>query len=428
MLLRAYLAFARVGLPLWRRALAARVRRGKEDPARLPERLGTPSLARPDGPLLWFHALSVGESLALVTLLRRLGAARPDAHFLLTTTTRASVEALAKVGLPPRVLHQYLPVDAAGPVDRFLDHWRPDLVAFAELDLWPYMLTRIARRGIPLVVVNARVTDRSLGKWRRSGGAIRALLALPERILSQDDLSTERFRALGAPADRVETLGPLKGAADPLPDLPPARAEVEAWLGARPVWLAAPTDRREEAQLLAAHARARSDIADLLMILAPRQPRLADETEAEARQRFAGIARRSRAEVPAPDCAIYIADTIGEMGLWYRVAPVALIGHSMPVAPPLTGKNPYEALALDCLVLHGPDVANFRDIYAQLDAAGATRQVEDADDLGRTLTALLADPAARAAQTEAARQALRQAALPLERTTDLLARMLAGQS
>lgn len=425
MLLGLYLGFARVSLPLWRRALAARLKRGKEEAGRLDEKLGHASAPRPDGPLLWFHALSVGESLSLVTLIRRLAVDRPDASFLLTTTTRASVEALEKVGLPPRTIHQYYPADAKGPVERFLDHWRPDLAAVAELDLWPYMLTRLTRRGIPLVLVNARVTDRSLAKWRRSGGVIPALLDLPERILSQDAASTARFAELGADPAKVATLGPLKGASDPLPDHPEARAALAAEIGERPLWLAGPTEIREEAHLLDAHLKARAAVPDLLMILAPRQVRLADETEETARRRFAHVARRSRGDAITPETEVYIADTMGEMGLFYRLAPVALIGHSMPVGePPLTGKNPYEALALGALVLHGPDFGNFRDIYRRLDAEGATRRVEDTADLARALPALVTDASARAAQLAAARRCLAEDARPLEDTRALLARRL----
>ncbi len=414
-LLAAYLALARASGPLWRLVLARRTRAGKEDPARVGEKLGRPALARPPGRLVWFHAVSVGESLALLTLLRRLGREMPDAHFLLTTITRSSAEALARAGLPPRVIHQFAPADAPGPVGAFLGHWRPDAAVVAERDLWPLTLTETHRRGIPMLLVNARVTARGFRRRKRLPALYRGLYGLFERILMQNEDSRARFVAMGAPPDRLEVMGVLKTASDPLPDRPEERAALAARLGDRPRWLAGSTARREEAQLFEAHARARDRCPGLLFIIAPRQPGLADATEAEARARFAHVARRSRGETIGPETQVYIADTIGEMGLWFRLCPVTFMGNSLPVegATP-TGKNPWEAVALGSLVLHGPHTGNFAESYDALRAVGGAVEVADAAALAAAVVAAQ-DADFRAPRTAAAAALAAEAQAALDR-------------
>lgn len=426
-LLSAYLGLARLSGPLWRAALARRAARGKEDPARVAEKLGRPSLPRPEGPLLWFHAVSVGESLALLTLLRRLGRELPQAHFLLTTITRSSAEALARAGLPPRVLHQFAPADAPGPVRAFLDHWQPDVAVIAERDLWPLTLAETHARGIPMMLLNARVTRRGFKRRKRLPALYRGIYGMFDRILMQNEESRARFIAMGAPPDRLELMGVLKTASDPLKDHPGERARLAARIGARPRWVAGSTHRLEERQLLEAHAAARARLPDLLLILAPRQPGLADETEAEAQALFpGGVARRSRGEDPGPETAVYLADTIGEMGLWFRLCPVAFMGHSLPVeGRVLTGKNPWEAVALGALVLHGPGTGNFAESYADLDAAGGAVAVADAPALAAAVLAAQEEAfraprvAAAAALAARAQAALDHAAAAVH---DLLAR------
>ena len=382
MLFHTYLALATISAPLWKIVLQQRIKSGKEDPSRVQEKLGYFRLQRPDGLLLWFHALSVGESLALLTLLKRLGELYPSAHFLLTTNTKTSVEALTSVGLPERVIHSYLPADARGPVQRFLNHWKPDILAITETDLWPYMITQASRHGIPLVVINGRVANTSFRRRMKTRNIYYNILPMFQQILAQDKVDADRFITLGAPAENVQVLGSLKSSADPLPDFFDERDQITTKIGGRPVWLAASTEPREEDQMFEAHSQAREKIPDLLMIIAPRHIKFADKTEALATARFNDVSRRSNHQSITSDTAVYIADSFGEMGLWYRIAPVVFIGHTMPgFLPPLPGKNPYEALNFGAYVLHGPDYADFTSSYGRLTAAGATKQILNASEL-----------------------------------------------
>ena len=398
-LLRLYLAFAAVSAPFWRAVLWLRQRRGREDALRGREKLGLGLATRPAGTLVWFHAVSVGEAQALVTLLDRLTAAHPGLTVLLTTHTLASAQALAQRGLPRRVIHQFAPADYPAALRRFLRHWRPDALIVAEADMWPVMLTRARRAGLPMVLLNTHVTARRYRRRRRVAASNGYLMNLFDQILVQDADSLERFKDLGAPAAKMSVMGVLKAASAPLPDQAAERAVLDRQIGARPRWLAASTKAVEEPLLMQAHGLARAQRPDLLFLIAPRQRTEADATEAAARALFpaAAIARRSRQDPITADTSVYIADTIGEMGLWYRLVPVAYTGNSMPVpsGPPLTGKNPFEAVALGVMVLHGPDVGNFAAAYARLAAEGGALEVRDAQAMARAVVAAQ-DPAFRA--------------------------------
>lgn len=398
LLLRLYLGFAAVSAPFWRAVLWLRQRKGREDRERGREKLGYYTRARPDGRLLWFHAVSVGEAQALITLMDRLTAAHPDLSVLLTTHTVASAQALAQRGLPAGVIHQFAPADYPAALRRFLAHWRPDALIVAEADMWPVMLTRARRAGLPMVLLNTHVTARRYRRRRRVAASNGYLMNLFDQILVQDADSLERFKDLGAPAEKMSVMGVLKAASAPLPDQPSERARIDAQIGGRPRWLAASTKAIEEPLLMQAHARALQALPDLLLLIAPRQRTEADATEDAARALFPSpaIARRSRHDPITADTRVYIADTIGEMGLWYRLAPVAYTGNSLRVpGPPLTGKNPFEAVALGAMVLHGPDVGNFAAAYARLAAEGGALEVADPDALARAVVAAQ-DPAFRA--------------------------------
>lgn len=387
--LRLYLAFSRVSAPLWRIAQKRRVARGKELPERLPEKWGSYRRPRPEGTMLWFHALSVGESLALVPLIERALRDLPDAHVLLTTSTAASAGALGKAGLPERCLHVLAPVDTAGAVRRFLGHWRPDVSGFAELDFWPRLMVETHRRGIPMILINSRLRDRSFESRKRIGGITRDTLQLFGRLLVQDPESFERFKALGADPKRISVVGALKAVARPLPADPSELAGLKAAVANRFAWLAASTWGNEHPEVMKAHRRVTEAEPGALLIVAPRQLRDADGAEAEARKVFAHVARRSRGEGIGPETQVYIADTIGEMGLWYRIAPVSFVGHSLDVkGEGLEGKNPYEAAALGSAILHGPAVPYFAESYAVLKKAGAAREVADPASLASAVLEL----------------------------------------
>lgn len=386
-MLRFYLLFARFNAPLWRLVLRRRLSQGKEDSARVQEKMGHGLAERPSGEIIWIHGVSVGESLSLLTLLTELGKALPDAHFVLTTNTRTSADTLQRMGLPPRVIHQYQPCDTAPAIHRFLAHWKPSVAVFSELDMWPSLLTQTANEGIPMLLINARMSARSVHKRRHVKGVYRALVRRLDAILTQEDVSRDNFIAMGASPETTRTSGPLKIASAPLPDLKDERETLERTIGSRPHWLAASTHKSEEQRVLDAHAIALKTRPDLLLILAPRHPKFANETLALARPIFPNIAQRSRGDTIQPDTQVYLADTLGELGMFFRLAHTAFIGHSLETqdGPPLPGKNPYEALALDTLVLHGPDYADFEYIYGSLREENATHLIKTSEDLASAI-------------------------------------------
>ena len=428
LLIRAYLALSRLTPPLWALALRLRAAKGKEDPARLPEKWGHAARPRPEGELVWLHGVSVGETAVLLTLLERLSQARPQTHFLLTSVTRAAADALASRKLPERVFHHYAPLDCPGPLRRFLDHWRPDLFVLSEMDLWPRMLVETRARAIPMLMLNAHVTARRLRRRRRCAQANGWLMDHFAQIHVQDERSRDLFLEIGAPAAKMQVTGLLKGASAPPPDRPEERARLAPLITLRPRWLAASTKTIEEPQLFEAHRQALAHSPEMLFIIAPRQMAAADQTEAAARAVFPAhrIARRSRKEPVTQETCVYIADTLGEMGLWLRMVPVAYTGNSLPVAgPKLTGKNPFEAAALGVMILHGPDVGNFREAYAQLAQARGALEVHDATTLAQAVVQAQ-DPAWRAPYIAAASRVQDTMMQPLEQAFAAITQQLDG--
>jgi len=391
--LKVYLGLAALSAPFWRRGLAQRVARGKEDPSRLGEREGKASQTRPDGRLIWVHALGLGEAAAMLVVIRAVQAARPGLGVILTTNTRTGTDGLARLGLPAGVIHQYAPMETPDAVERFLDHWRPEALVVAELDLWPLMLARTQRRGVPLVMVNALMTPRRFRNRRRMAPLMRAMLLMFSRMVVQERATATRLVILGAPEGQIQVGGILKAAASPLPDIPLDRARFAVAVGDRHVWLAAATEAGETETLLAAHRQIVAQRPGALMILAPRQLTDADCAAAAVVAAFGTCPRRSRDDVPGPENLVYLSDSVGEMGLWYRLAPVAFLGHSLSLAgrARLPGKNPFEAAALDVAILHGPDTSDFEESYAGLDAAGGARAVPDAAALAEAVMTVWSD-------------------------------------
>lgn len=376
-----YLAASRMAAPLARLLLARRAARGKEDPARLDERMGRASARRPEGALVWVHGASVGEGLAALTLIEAMAARRPDLAFLLTTGTRASALALGP-RLPRTVVHQFAPVDVWPFLQRFLAHWRPCLAVRIDSELWPATLVAAERAGAKVALANARLSERSAARWARAPGMARAMMARVSLALAQDAPSAARLRALGAPPDRVVVAGPLKSSAPPPEADAAALAALGDALAGRPVWAAVSTHPGEEAAAIAAHRAAAGRLPGLLTIVAPRHPERGGAVAEEAAAAGLAVARRSIGEAPARGVDVYVADTFGEMGLWLRLAPFVFVGGSLT---PVGGHNPYEPATLGALVAHGPHVANFADAYAALGARA--RAVEDGETLAAALTA-----------------------------------------
>jgi 3-deoxy-D-manno-octulosonic-acid transferase len=372
--MRAY-RLARVALqPVMALVLRRRLRRGKEDPQRYREKLGEPSLPRPEGRLVWIHAVGLGEVLALRPLIASLHRADPALEVLLTSTARSSAQVIGQ-NLPPNTRHQLLPLDGPSFVRRFLDHWRPDLSVWSEQDIWPGAVHDTAARGIPLAYVNARMNAASMRRRARLGGLYRDTLRRFALVTAQDAESAAHLEALGAREVRVQPS--LKPAAEPLHADPAELARLRALLAGRRVWVAASTHAPDEAMVIPAQARLAARDPAWLLILTPRLPARRDEIAGALRAAGLSFALRSQGQDPGPDTAVLLADSFGELGLWYRLAEVACVGGSFGG---LGGHNPWEAVTLGLPVISGPDTANFRLDYEQLQAAGLARQVQPGPD------------------------------------------------
>jgi len=375
--------------PALRLHLRRRARQGKEIPGRLPERLGH-GAARPPGRLFWLHAASVGETLSLLPVLEAMAAAAPDLHLLLTTGTVTSARLLASrlpEALRPRVQHRFLPLDVPLWCTRFLRGWQPDAAAFVESELWPNLLRATARQGVPMALVNARMSATSARRWGWAPGLGRQVLGGFRLVLAQTQADAARLTGLGA--SRVQCLGNLKDAAPPLPADPAALAALRQAVGRRPLWLAASTHPGEEAQVLAAHAAMAPRLPGLLTIIVPRHPERGAAVAAEASAAGLVATQRSRGHLPGPETAVYVADTLGELGLFYRLARLAFIGGSLV---PHGGQNPLEPARLGCAIMLGPHSWNFADPVGRLLAAEAALPVADTAALAATALDVLTSP------------------------------------
>lgn len=395
-LLPVYGALADGLSPLSRVILWRRARRGKEDLNRLGERRGVASLPRPEGRLAWLHGASVGEGLALLPLVGRLTA--KGFHVLVTSGTVTSARILAQ-RLPSGASHQYVPLDAPRYLKAFLDHWRPDLFILAESEIWPNTISAVHARKIPITLVNARLSPRSFARWRRASGFIGALLGKIDLCLAQSQDDAARLLELGAP--RVDAVGNLKYDVDAPPSDPVKLELLSSQVGARQVWVAASTHAGEEALALRVHKELAPQFPGLLTVLAPRHPDRGAEIAALARGAGLRAAQRSLGEPIGPDTQIYIGDTIGELGLFYRLSSVIFVGKSLAGHG---GQNPIEPAKLGSAILHGPHVGNFLDVYAALDAKGGAIPVRDEDALAQSLAALFTDRALLRRTAEASRR------------------------
>jgi len=414
--LRLYQLASAAGSPVAPRVLARRLTRGKEHPERLSERRGETSLTRPQGPLIWVHGASVGEMLAVVPLIERLRA--QDFAVLVTSGTVTSA-ALAEQRLPDGAIHQFIPLDAPRFVRRFLDHWRPDLALFVESDLWPNLILSCAERRIPMIVVNGRLSERSFSRWRLVPGAIAALLSRFDLCLTQSAADAERYAQLGAP--RVISTGNLKLDVPAPPVDEAALARLKEIIGTRPVVAAASTHPGEETAIITSHRRLRAKFPTLLTIIAPRHPARGESIAAIANVAGLATALRSHRAQPMPDIGVYVADTLGELGLIYRLAPIVFMGGSLATHG---GQNPIEAIRLGAAVVHGPHVWNFAEIYATLDAEHGAVAVADEETLTVRLGEWLAKPAARRAVADAAAGTVERLGGALKRTLAALDRYL----
>lgn len=389
-----YMAFSNYAVSYAERLLERRLNAGKEDPVRIGERRGRASVNRPNGKLLWFHAASVGEALSIQSLVRRLGDENPAVSFLLTTGTRTSADVMAS-RLPPCTIHQYIPLDVLTFVREFLDHWQPDVAIWTESEFWPALMAETDRRGIPMLLINARMSARSYTRWRCLPGFAASLLRKFRFALVQDEITAHYLGRLGMPHNRMRITGTLKESAAALPCDESERDQIARSLRGRPVWLAASTHEGEEVLVARAHRIAMRVSHRLLLIVAPRHPGRGPDIARAFSDDGWSVALRTANEGIKPDTEIYVADTVGEMGLWYRLAPISFMGGSFVE---IGGHNPFEPAALGSAILHGPHVTNFQDIFERLAKAEAAQLVRSEKELGEGVQKLLSpDKAARMA-------------------------------
>jgi 3-deoxy-D-manno-octulosonic-acid transferase len=408
MTLRVYQKLSSAMVPLAPALINRRLKLGKEDPARVGERRGMSDDVRPVGPLVWIHGASVGEVLAAAALIEKLRAL--NLRILLTSGTVTSAAIVAK-RFPPDVIHQYVPYDSPRYVARFLDHWRPSLALFIESDLWPNLILSSAARRLPMVLINGRMSHRSFPRWRRLQGTISALLGRIDICLAQSELDADRFSALGS--RNVVVTGNLKLDV-PAPPADSARLErLMSMTRGRPVVIAASTHSGEDELIVDAHRTLAGFFPNLLTVIVPRHPDRGGAIAGMVAASGLQASQRSREELPTAATDIYVADTMGELGLFYRLSPIVFMGGSLVEHG---GQNPIEAVKLGASVVHGPHTFNFSDVYEALDHAGGARKADSVETLVKQLGQLLADPAARDASLAASERVVEQLGGALERT------------
>ncbi|WP_341234348.1 3-deoxy-D-manno-octulosonic acid transferase [uncultured Sulfitobacter sp.] len=398
-LYRAWVVASMGLVPFFARSQTAKLREQGVPVRRAHEKLGHATQDRQgSGPLIWLHAASVGESLSVLALITRMGIILPRAQFLITSGTATSA-ALVAQRMPPRTQHQFAPLDAPGPLKLFLRHWQPDAAIFVESELWPQMLRRTHATGAKMALVNARLSDKSVETWRKHPKMARYLFGVFDLILTQNDAMAHKMVSMHAPSDRVARGINLKSMAGPLPVEEDALFDARAALGHRPVWVASSTHDGEENAVLQAHKALLTEIPDLCLILAPRHPERGDTVEELVTAAGLTCNRRSRGD--APGAQVYLADTLGELGLWYAMSDIVFLGGSLL---PIGGHNPFEVAQAGAAVLSGTHVTAFAETYAQLETEGAAQLVEDSDDLTATLSKLLSTPEDLAKMTDAAKR------------------------
>ena len=407
--LKAYRALTSLAVPFAPLILAWRTRRGKEEPDRRSERYGRASAPRPKGFLAWFHASSVGEANAALPVIETIAAERPEVRMLLTTATVTSAQ-LARSRLPKNVLHQYVPLDNKSYVQRFLHHWRPDLAVLVESEIWPNLVLETKGEGIPLLLINGRMSSSSFKRWRRRPGLSRPLFSAFDLVLAQNDSLAERFAQLGVA--RTLDVGNLKADAPPPPADLPGKRRLAAAISGRMVWLAASTHPGEEDLVAEAHKKMKQDQPTLLTIIVPRHPERGKPI-AEALGANLRVALRSEGQLPEASTDIYVADTIGELGLFYALSPIAFVGGSLIERG---GQNPVEPIKLGAAVLTGPNWQNFRDSYTELLKASGCKEVGNAASLADAALGLLKDEGARKEMTRRAEAAIAAMSGALPRT------------
>lgn len=384
MFIKIYNTLIRILYPLViSRYIKKRKENGKEDIKRFNERIGRPTKKRPVGKLIWFHGASVGESISMLPLINKLLELYPTAHVMVTTGTLTSADIMAK-RLPERAFHQYITIDNPVFTTRFIKHWQPDLVLWFESDFWPAMLSSIKRKNIPLILVNGRISNKSFKRWQQFDFISKELLGCFTFCLGQSEEDAYRLRILGAKDSMC--LGNLKYAGLPIPIDEQTKSELQKEIGDRPTWLVGSTHNDEELKIGHKLKAIQEQVPNLLTIIAPRHPTRGEEIQKALAELGFKTALRSKGEKISKETEVYIADTIGEMGLWYSLCPIVFIGGSLI---PHGGQNFIEPSRMRDAVIVGPYMHNFTDAMNRAKKADAIIQISDAEELKETIIQLL---------------------------------------
>lgn len=423
--MRLYRALTGLSAPVLTALLAVRRRAGKEDAQRLPERKGIAARPRPDGLLYWVHAASVGEAQSALILIDALLANNPNLSIMVTTGTVTSAEMVAR-RLPPRAFHQFYPIDHPAWVARFLDHWKPAMAFWMESELWPNMLLELKSRFIPAALINARMSKRSFANWDKARRFIADILGAFSIVLAQTEEDGFAYRALGA--RHVVVTDNLKYSAAPLPSDIQAMRALEAATQARPLWVYASTHASEEAIACRVHQSLKSILPDLLTVIVPRHPQRRDDIARDCTREGVRFTLRGDTRVlPNRNDDVYIVDTMGELGMIYRLAPIAMVGRTLS-SDNGGGHNLIEPAQLGCAVLTGPKIQNQQKMFDEMDIADAIWQVQNEDELTDALRDLLTDPDARQLAITRAQQYAAKKAVVLERVMDALAPLIVASA
>lgn len=411
-LLTAYRWAGVAAMPFIGLYVLSRVGKGKEDRARRHERYGQPSRERPDGPLVWVHAASVGETAAVLGLIDRI--LRTGIYVLLTTGTVTSARVVSE-RLGDRVIHQFVPLDLQPAVSRFLSYWKPDLAIVAESEVWPVTILELGARRIPQVLVNARMSDRSFERWQKAPFVAEALFENFAHVIAQSETDGDRFRTLGARP--ITVAGNLKGDTEPPPVDDALLDFYLKCIGNRKTWAAISTHEGEEQIAAQVHKALRTRHPDVLSIIVPRHPHRAEALVEDLTGRGLRVVTRSSGQPVTPDTDVFLGDSIGEMGLYLRLTEIAFVGRSLAGEG---GQNPMEPAMLNTAVLSGTNVQNFREAYRLLIEKGGARLVKDAKMLAGAVHFLLENHAAREAMMRAGLEAVQQMSGSLSRTLTAL--------
>lgn len=373
-----YYVFSWASAPLVSCYLRWRSFKGKESNTRLLERRGITSISRPDKPLLWIHAVSVGESLISLTLTQAILKLYPHVHILLTTTTASSAKIIGK-RLPKNTIHQFCPVDTPQAVRRFLEHWKPDLALWIESEFWPNLMHMTQERGIPTILLNGRISLKSFSNWKKFKGMIAALLSRLDLCAVQSAQQAAFFQTLGA--SNISIMGNAKIMMTPLKVDSKKYKSLKKAIGERPLWLAASTHAGEEELIYKAHKILKKDYPDLLTILVPRHIERAASLQHLALKE--GLASALQTETTSlAGVEVYIGNTLGELATFYALSPVVLMGAT---CVPKGGHNPIEAAQLGSFVLHGPHIFNNLQLYEILSSLGFSEKIQDENQLSHFL-------------------------------------------